>query len=225
MNGISDAVPPHLQPCPSCGLTDRVSGVPAVYLAGRNHVSRVVPSTDDQAEHTETRLVTTALSDALAPEPARRNSPFGCLGVLALLVAIGTFVGGAAAGHWFSGAAADPSTPDGGVYPPGLGPGLAPAAQSDYAWLGWISGVALAVGVALTVYAIVRRTAFLKLVAAGRPAAERLWSRAWYCERCGSVHFPARPGEPSRVLTLGEFRETVWTAGRYGHLAPRHPTV
>ncbi len=225
MNGINDAIPPHLQPCPSCGLTDRVSGVPAVYLAGRNQVSRVVPRTDDRAEHTETRLVTTALSDALAPEPARRNSPLGCLGMLGLLAAIGTFVGGAAAGHWFSAAAADPFAPGSGTYPPGFGADPAPAARSDYAWLGWISGAALVVGAVLLGYAVVRRSAFRKLVAAGRPAAERLWSRAWYCERCGSAHFPARPGEPSRALTLGEFRETVWTAGRYGHLAARYPTV
>jgi hypothetical protein len=124
---------PRLHPCPSCGLTDRVSGVPAVYVAGRNKVNVVVPRTDDRMEHTESRLVTTALADALAPVPTAPPGLWtGCLGVPLLAVAVGTFIGGATSGHWFGG------------YPvPPPGAGLPFEAHPDYAYLGVISLLAL----------------------------------------------------------------------------------
>ncbi|MFD8787591.1 hypothetical protein [Kitasatospora sp. NPDC059599] len=53
---------------------------------------------------------------------------------------------------------------------------------------------------------------------AGRPRAEHLWARAWYCDRCGTVHFPPGRGLPAGALSLQEFRRVVWHAGGYGHL-------
>ncbi|MFD0568930.1 hypothetical protein ACFQ0T_06125 [Kitasatospora gansuensis] len=58
---------------------------------------------------------------------------------------------------------------------------------------------------------------------AGRPAAEELWTRAWYCARCGTAHFPATPDEPAQALTLQDFRRRIWQAGGYGELAAQHP--
>ncbi|MFF0067002.1 hypothetical protein ACFYRC_36965 [Streptomyces sp. NPDC005279] len=194
---------PRLYPCPSCGLTDRVSGVPAVYVAGMHHVNVVVPRTDDRMEHTENRLVTTTLAAALAPAPTAPATWTGCLGVPLLVVAIGTFIGGSTNGHWFGRSLAE--------------------AHPDYSLLGVISLLAMVVAAILIVSAVLRAIAFRRLMAAGRPAAERLWSRAWYCGRCGKVHFPPRSGDPGGALTFGEFRAVVWAAGGYGHLArPAH---
>ncbi len=205
---------PRLHPCPSCGLTDRISGVPAVYVAGRNQVNMVVSRTDDRMEHTETRLVTTALSDALAPAPTAPAGVWtGCLGVPLLVVAIGTFIGGATSGHWFGG------------YPvPPAGARLPAEAHPTYAYLGVISLLALVAAASLIVPAVLRAIDFGRLVEAGRPAAERLWSRAWYCGRCGTVYFPPRPGDPAGPLTFADFRAVVWAAGGYGHLARPHRT-
>jgi len=207
---------PLLHPCPSCGRTDRISGVPAVYVAGRNHVNVLVPRTDDRMEHTETHFVTTALSNALAPAPTTPPGLWtGCLSIPLLVVAIGTFIGGATSGHWFGGYPVPPA--GAAVFPD--------EAHPDYAYLGVISLLALVAAASLILPAVFRWIAFRRLVEAGRPAAERLWSRAWYCGRCGTVHFPPRPGYPAQPLTFGDFRAVVWAAGGYGHLARRHHTL
>ncbi|MEU9130020.1 hypothetical protein AB0D08_18240 [Kitasatospora sp. NPDC048540] len=229
MNTADDHPPssPHqLHPCPSCGLTDRLTAVPAVYLAGRDTVT--VPDGRDQdgRRTTVTREVTTALSAALAPAPPKPAAAVGCLGVLgvfALLAAVGTFAGGAAGGHWFSDDAASHPRPDPAVWGSLSGTSGGPH-HPDLAFLGWISGFALLAAVLLFVAAAGRGAAFRTLTA-GRPAAERLWSRAWYCARCGTAHFPPAPGEPSRALGLQEFRSLVWQAGGYGRLVARHPVV
>ncbi|WP_448318037.1 hypothetical protein [Streptomyces sp. CO7] len=56
---------------------------------------------------------------------------------------------------------------------------------------------------------------------AGRPAAERIWARGWYCRRCGTVHLPDADGAEAGPLPLAEFRRLVWSEGGYGHLAAR----
>ncbi|GAA2742019.1 hypothetical protein GCM10010440_15530 [Kitasatospora cinereorecta] len=225
---------PRLQPCPSCGLSDRVTGVPAVYLAGRDQVTEVVPARGDDPRRTVTRQVTSALSAALAPAPARRTSPFWALSVLAGLVSIATFIGGAASGHWFSdeqpaqGAEGYWTTgPDGNPMHVTYGGFVHDAVQArpNLAFLGWISALALLTAVVLLVAASRRRAEFQELMT-GRPAAERLWAQAWYCDRCGTAHFPAAAaGEPSRALTLQEFRAVVWEAGGYGDMARQQPVV
>lgn len=223
MRDIDDAVP-QLQSCPGCGHADRVLGVPAAYLAGRGQVRQTVPRTDDRMQHTVTRQVTTALSDALAPAPKPPSYGIGCLGVLAVAVSIGTFIAGALTGHWFSDDSREPSaeSPYGnGLYDPYES---ASPAEPDFLFLGWISALALLTAVTIFVLLAKRRATFARLMA-GRPAAEQVWSRGWYCGRCGTVHFAATPGDPARLLSLQEFRERVWHAGGYGHLARRQPAV
>lgn len=208
--------------CPGCGREDRLQAVPAVYLGGRDTVRVRVRHADDHHDRTVDRPVTTALSEALAPVPDPPSRAIGCLGVLALLVAVGTFVAGAGAGHWLDDV---PVAEGGGVFDengifhapgqelPAAGPGW-----PDFAWLAVISAVALTAAVLVLVLRIRSHRAFTRLTS-GRSQAERLWSRAWYCHRCGSVHFRDVPGEDTRPLTFQEFRERVWQEGGYGDLA------
>ncbi|KQV22919.1 MULTISPECIES: hypothetical protein [unclassified Kitasatospora] len=241
---IHDDRPGHtLVPCPSCGLTDEVKRVPAVHLAGRDRV--LVPARDqDGRSTTVTRTVTTAVSDALSPVPllgaatVAKAAGFIALGVFALFIAVGTFIGGALGGRWF----ADDPAP--AARPQGYGRGVtgwvevdgvrtwtyadagssASADHPDLAFLGWISGFALLAAVLLFVLAASRKAA-LRTRLAGRPAAEELWAQAWYCARCATAHFPPTPGEPARALSLQEFRRRIWQAGGYGDLADRYPAV
>ncbi|WP_407987372.1 hypothetical protein [Kitasatospora sp. CMC57] len=186
--------------------------------------------------------MTTALSAALAPAPPRAVSAvtraagaagLGMLGVFATLVAIGTFIGGALGGHWFSGdgtgsaAGSEQWTTINGTPTVWIngGPSSAAAAHdSDLAFLGWISGFALLTAVLLFVLAA-RLAARFRAAMVGRPAAEAVWSRAWYCARCGSVHFPPADGDPTEALSLQQFRALVWEAGGYGALVAQHPAV
>ncbi|MDH6115052.1 hypothetical protein P3T36_007341 [Kitasatospora sp. MAP12-15] len=235
-NGDTPPQPHGLHSCPSCDLPDQVKGVPAVYLAGRDSITMPGGKDEDGRETTVTRTVTTALSAALAPAPPSPAPTFTGLrglGVLALLVAVGTFIGGAVGGHWFSGstATAPPSDAYGSTLTINGIPtyitaptATAPAPHSDLAFLGWVSGLALLAAVLLFIIAARRGSAF-RTALAGRPAAEQVWSRAWYCARCGSVHFPPTPGERPQALSLQEFRALVWQAGGYGHLVAKHPVV
>lgn len=87
-------------------------------------------------------------------------------------------------------------------------------------WLG--AGVTGGVTVLMAVLGVRKHRQNTKVLA-GRPAAERLWARAWYCARCGTVHFPAGDGSEAEAgpLALAEFRRMVWSEGGYGHLAAR----
>ncbi|WP_405014958.1 hypothetical protein [Kitasatospora sp. NBC_01539] len=213
MAGIEDGGAPVLQPCPSCGLTDLVVGVPAAYHAGRDSERITTRARFAEPETTVTRSVTTSLADALEPAPTPPASAGRAAGMALLVVSVGTFAGGAVAGHWFG----DAVSTDRRTYPFDLA-SVADAPRPDYAFLGWISGFALLAAVLLLVGTAVRRSAHRRRLA-GRPAAERVWSQGWYCLRCGTVHFPAVRGRAVTALTLREFRTVVWEAGGYGHLA------
>ncbi|MEV7189872.1 hypothetical protein [Kitasatospora sp. NPDC093102] len=202
-------VPPALQPCPSCRLVDQVRSVQAVYRAGRS--TETVRSHMDDRRHTETRVVISELARALAPAPDRHpeRAPV-VLGVLALFGTVGAFFAAEAqsdqdafVGSSFSaGSALSHSSPDTGA-------------------LYTLSGVGLFVAIALFVTAaLLRANANREL--AGRSRAERLWSQAWYCARCGTVHFSPTAGQGSAAFSLREFRRRVWTAGGYGHLTDRY---
>lgn len=220
MAGVDGTGAPVLQPCPSCGRADEVAGVPAVYHAGRDSVRVTTPARFDDPEETVTRSVTTSLSGALEPVPGvlTTPSPLGCFAAVLVAVSVGTFVAGAAAGHWF-GDRPTATHPRQHPFDPAA---AADASSSGFAFLGWISALALVAAIALFVRAAAHRSARKRLLA-GREAAERLWSRGWYCRRCGTVHFRTTGGEEAVALTLQEFRATVWEAGGYGHLAERGP--
>ncbi|MER7519387.1 hypothetical protein [Streptomyces sp. NPDC126499] len=201
--------------CPGCGRDDRVQAVPAVYLAGRDAVTRRERDRDGSSR-TVTRTVTTGLSDALAPVPAPPSYAIGCAGLLAAAVALGTFLGGALLGKWFQDGPVP--EPDFALLPP------EPAQAPDLAFLGWISALAFLGAVVVLVVTLRRRAAFARLTR-GRHRAEELWSRGWYCHRCGTVHFADVPGEDRTPLSLQRFRERVWEQGGYGDLAARQRAV
>ncbi|MFH9726945.1 hypothetical protein ACH4M4_28865 [Streptomyces sp. NPDC017254] len=199
--------------CPGCGQNDRVQAVPAVYLGGRDTVmSRERDSDGDM--RTVTRTATTGLSEALAPAPRPPAYTIGCLGVLAAAVAVGTFLGGAIAGKWFQDEPADEPPVPNGWYPQDV-PAEPPLA---YGFLAWISAFALLAAVLVFTRVYRRKARFTRLMR-GRHRAAELWSRGWYCHRCGTVHFVDVPGEDRRPLTLQGFRERVWEHGGYGDLA------
>ncbi|WP_030231771.1 hypothetical protein [Streptomyces sp. NRRL S-350] len=206
--GPYDAVPAPprtLHPCPSCGLTDQVRSVPAVYHAGRSRTTARYPQGND---HYQSREVVSDLARALAPAPIRDQPPGRtavAMGVAALLVAGFTFIAGTVARQFNDD-------------------------HGDTAVVG--SHSAFEVPVELPVVAVVVAAALFLAAAllsasagrelAGRPRAEQLWARAWYCARCGTVHFPPAAGPSTAALSLPEFRRMVWHAGGYGHLADRY---
>ncbi|MFB6840053.1 hypothetical protein [Streptomyces sp. NPDC056361] len=207
--------------CPGCDREDLVQAVPAVYLAGRNAVTSRERDSDGDMR-TVTRTVSTGLSDALAPVPKPPMYTIGCLGLFATVVAVGTFVGGALAGKWFADEpASEPSgLPDWQLLPPTASAEPPPS----YAFLGWISAFALVAAVLVFVVMARRRSAFARITRR-RHHAEELWSRGWYCHRCGTVHFEGVPGEDRTPLTLQRFREKVWEHGGYGDLAGHQRAV
>ncbi|MET9467589.1 hypothetical protein ABZY44_22825 [Streptomyces sp. NPDC006544] len=133
-------------------------------------------------------------------------------------MAIGTFLGGSLAGHWFDGSARE-SRPR---YPsPGWNEVSASGPESGLFFLDVISAAALVTAVVLLVRVFRERKAHRARTEPGLAAAERLWIQGWYCGRCARVHFE---GERT-ALTLQEFRVRVWTAGGYGDLAASNPAV
>ncbi|MER5640712.1 hypothetical protein ABT095_27655 [Kitasatospora sp. NPDC002227] len=162
---------------------------------------------------TVTRSVTTSLAEALDPVPKalRESSAGGAFaGVVLAAVSVVAFIWGAAAGHWFSDDS--PQATTGSQYD---WISVQAAPRPDYAFLGWISALALATAIALGFRTLTRRSDREQRLA-GRPAAERLWAQGWYCRRCGTVHFRVEPGVAACALTLREFQAMVWDAGGYG---------
>ncbi|MFB6518224.1 hypothetical protein [Streptomyces sp. NPDC056401] len=202
--------------CPHCRQVDQLRAVQAVFLEGHRHV-RAESGTGDQ-RHAVTREVVSRLARALAPAPpAPRVQGRGCLGAVLVLVGVGTFLVGSLAGHWFAGSTGEPGPryPYPGWNEPASGP------EAGLFFLGVIAAIAL-LGAVLLFAAVARANrAYRARTEPGLAAAERLWSRGWYCGRCARVHFE---GE-SAALTLQEFRVRVWTAGGYGDLAETHPAV
>lgn len=186
-------------------------GVSAAYLRAKAKLS--VESRGGDGDHVTTREENSALAKALAVAPDEPDdSAMGCLGALLVLVAIGTFIWGGMAGKWFE-----------GDTPPQFygGDGDLPFGVEDPAtYLGWISAASLILAPLLMALSGRAVRAWRRRTEPGRAAADRVWAEAWYCGRCGTVHFP---GE--RAMTLQEFRTRVWSAGGYGDLAVRHPAI
>ncbi|MFF5427413.1 MULTISPECIES: hypothetical protein [unclassified Streptomyces] len=207
--------------CPGCGRDDRVQAVPAVHLAGRDVVTRRERNRDGDLR-TVTRTVTTGLSDALAPVPRPPSYAIGCLGFLAGAVAAAAFLFGVTTGAW---SGDEPAGDPMGPWHPLPGEASAGATAAEVSTIaGWTSVAALCVALLVLVELWRRRTAHAHLTR-GRGRAEELWSRGWYCHRCGTVHLVGAPGEDRTPLTLQHFREKVWTHGGYGALAARQRAV
>ncbi|MFB7462000.1 hypothetical protein ACFCZ1_00605 [Streptomyces sp. NPDC056224] len=201
--------------CPSCRRSDEVRAVPAVCLGGHRRLEQGGTRADDRSVHTRECVPRLAAALAASP-PAPVTAGRTALGVLLILVSIGTFIGGAAGGKWF----ADPpkSEPQGSLqFRGGAHAEVTAAPGAGLLFLGWISAFALLGAVLLIVSAVRIRRAFRTRIAAGRDAAEEVWSRGWCCARCAVVHFAGGP-----AVSLQEFRATVWGAGGYGDLAREH---
>ncbi|MFJ8013355.1 hypothetical protein [Streptomyces sp. NPDC096339] len=200
--------------CPSCRRSDQVRAVPAVCISGHRRFAET--GSGETEQRTETREVVPRLADALAvapPPPVTGGRT--ALGVLLVMVSIGTFIGGATGGNWF----ADAPKADHGSLQLWGGATWAdpPEPEAELLFLGWISAFALVGAVLLFRSAVRIQRAFRTRMAAGREAAEEVWARGWCCERCAVVHFGGGP-----ALTLQEFRTRVWDAGGYGDLAQVH---
>lgn len=198
--------------CPRCGREDRVRGVAAAYLRAKAELKEETGSGEDAK--TTTRQENSALSKALSVAPTEPDSfSMGCWGVVLLLVSVGALVWGAIEGKWFD-------TETAVRFVPGTASDGSSLGVTSGAYLGWISGAALVIGVLLVALSGRALRAWRRRTEPGRAAADRVWSEAWYCGRCGTVHFS---GE--RAMSLQEFRVRVWSAGGYGDLAVRHPAI
>lgn len=193
--------------CPRCGREDQVLGVAAAYLRAKAELKEETGSGEDAK--TTTRAENSALSKALSVTPTEPDTNMGCWGATLLLVSVGTFVWGGIVGKWFD-------TESAVRFLPGTGPDGSSLPVTSGAYLGWISGAALVIGVLLL--ALSRRSlrAWRRRTEPGRTAADRVWSEAWYCGRCGTAHFS---GE--RAMSLQEFRVRVWSAAWATETLPR----
>ncbi|MFF0446522.1 hypothetical protein ACFYT4_08940 [Streptomyces sp. NPDC004609] len=84
----------------------------------------------------------------------------------------------------------------------------------------WISITIAVLYLVFFGWAMKRMLAHRKAVA-DQANARLMWSGAWHCAHCGTVHFPDE--QPARALTFQEFRTRVWTAGGYGQLVGQYP--
>ncbi|MFJ9692424.1 hypothetical protein [Kitasatospora sp. NPDC101183] len=237
---INDAVPAPpgtaLTPCPSCGLTDHVRGVPAVHLAERRTVTVRARGERGRSGHTETREEVSALGKALAPAPPKASAlvpVFSLLGFAALVAAVVMFVVGLNQRKNADSAKLDMSPPAWATkgpswpFPDHLPDAPAPhvthvAERQDGFDPLPLSFLVLGVAIALVTTAVLLYRSRSRLLRAGQPQAERLWRQAWYCDRCGSVHFSPAAGQGAGALDLQTFRMAVWSAGGYGELADRY---
>ncbi|MFE6833836.1 hypothetical protein ACFVFI_03190 [Streptomyces sp. NPDC057705] len=201
--------------CPRCHRSDEVRAVPAICVSGHTRYQEEAGGRDRSARALE---VVPRLAEALAlapPPPVTAGRT--ALGVLLVLVSIGTFIGGAQGGDWFADAPAAEENHGSMTLWGGATWATPPEPGAELLFLAWISGFAL-LGAALLIVSAVRvQRAFRARIAAGRDAAEEIWSRGWCCARCAVVHLGTGP-----AMTLQEFRRAVWGAGDYGDLAEVH---
>jgi hypothetical protein len=187
------------EPCPSCGLLDRVQHVPAAYHGGhsfyRGQGPAVAIPVGDSVVFTNSQVSgvsVTAVARALDPFPLPRRG--GGLLAAAIVPAL--------AGSCFLllpfSAFDDP--PPGGAAAKALGAAVLSLPSV---------GVYGAAGVLVWLYA--RRLREHRRQRRGVPAARQVWERGWFCHRCGGVYF----AEAGRLLSPAHFRQLVARAGGY----------
>lgn len=198
--------------CPSCGQGESVHAVPAVYESARATEETIArarrTANDDDASLARKRAARQQLaatppptvgSGVLAPAPKSRVGAFLAGTVMfALLAGVLTVMYNSSKGF----------TDSTGLDADGSG---SIALHTFSIACTALSGLCL-VGFA---FALIRQLGIKR----GRPAAEAVWRRGWYCGRCAVVYF--RSGEQptgidaGRQLTPAEFRHLVWSAGGY----------
>jgi hypothetical protein len=204
--------------CPSCGKDDAVRAVPAIYESSRTAEqslarARSVIRDDDASlgRKRQARALVAATpaptvgSALLAPTPRSRAAAF----------AVGTVFLAFPAGILWAMYRSSKSFTD--------STGLAAAGEGDGV-LRTVAAICAAASAACLVGALVSLARRAR-IRGGRPAAEAVWRRGWYCGRCAVVHF--RSGQepaglsPGQALHPDEFRELVWTVGGYGRRTRR----
>jgi hypothetical protein len=200
---VSDGHHSQLTPCPRCRYSDCVLSVPAARISARSTEAARRMVRDDEALTSRRRDAGATLAAALPIVDARElevapSQYLGCYGILLIkagVVAVAMLAIYATAAHGTAG-------------------GIALLVA------GSVAGVLSMLGLAM----LIRGFARLSGIAAGRPAAEAIWRRGWYCYRCTVVFFG--PGEepagigPGQPLTPAQFRQVVWGAGGFGKPAP-----
>ncbi len=217
---IEDSVPPGFLSrrggalaCPSCGQAEEVHAVPAIYESARaaeETVSRARRTiNDDDASLARKRAARQQLA-AAAPLTIRSSllAPAPKAHVARCLV--GALFSAIPAGFlWAMYRSSEEFSNSTGL----------DAASSGDSTLRMLAILCMAISgfcLAMTFLALVRRRGINK----GRPAAEAVWCRGWYCARCAVVHFradeqPAGVGS-DQPLAPEEFRNIVWRVGGYG---------
>ena len=189
----------QLTPCPRCGYSNSVLGVPAAYAAACSTEAAARVARDDEAGRARRNAARAVVHSALPVVPASELAlapasffpVFGCGVVFFGVVAVGALT----------------------IYQLATGP-----YNSDFTLLvvSAVAGLLFILCVSQLPRALVRR----QKIRAGKPSAEAIWRLGWYCCRCAVVYFQAgenpagsAPGQP---LTPAQFKRIVWTAGRYG---------
>ncbi|MEV5718890.1 hypothetical protein AB0L41_33800 [Amycolatopsis mediterranei] len=187
------------EPCPSCGLLDRVQHVPAAYHGGHSFYRGQGPSVavpaGDAVVVTKSQVSgvsVTAVARALDPFPPPRRGG----GLLAAAIVL-AMVGSCFLVLPFS-ASEDP--PPGGAAAKVLGVALFS-----------LPSVCVYVAAAVLVWLYARRVRAHRRQRRGVLAARQVWEQGWFCHRCGGVYF----AEAGRLLTPAHFRQLVARAGGY----------
>jgi hypothetical protein len=187
------------EPCPNCGLLDRVQHVPAAYHGGhsfyRGQGPLVAIPAGDSVVYTNSQVSgvsVTAVAQALDPFPPPRRG--GGLRAATFVLAL--------AGSCFLllpfSAFDDPP------------PGGAAARVLGMAVLS-LPAVCVYGAAGVLVWLYVRRVREHRRQRRGVPAARQVWEQGWFCPRCGGVYF----ADTGRLLTAAQFRQLVARAGGY----------
>jgi hypothetical protein len=215
--GTQDAVPPGyrrgLPSCPVCGEDDNVLAVPAIYESSHGTEATIARAratiNDDDASYAAKNAARETIartpparirSEILAPGPQIKAAGCGCL---AFVVAVPAVILWAIAGS---------TDPTGDTF-------TAREDSQHHTIVGFATGLTVLAAVFLGFMVV--GLAMGRSVKAGRPAADEVWRRGWYCTRCAVVHFAAGDEPdgvlPGQSLDPDTFRRLVWTAGGYGN--------
>ena len=209
-NVVPDGYRNRLTPCPRCGYDDSVLSVPAAHATARSTEAALRVVRDDEASFASRSAARARINAALpvvsagelAMAPMNSAAGCGCLGLFFTLAMAGALVGYRAA---HSSAVTNGSSSAGH----GAQVLLAVAAVAGFL-------------VVVSVLGMFRALSRQPTLRAGRPAAEAVWRRGWYCCRCAVVYFQAGeepPGVvPGQPLTPTQFKQIVWDVGGYGWL-------
>ncbi|MBN6039438.1 hypothetical protein [Amycolatopsis sp. 195334CR] len=176
--------------CPQCREVDQVQHVPAVHQGGRVSYQGLGPAYTGTTGYATPYhgVATSAVSSALNPAPPIR----GASGYLVLAVLATIFTGLA------------------GIVALSLTVASEHISVIGQFWT-WIWP---ALGLGMSVLGFLQYAHRSRANTQMRQGSQRVldvWSRAWFCHRCGMVFFP----ETDQVIPLHAFRAYLWQIGDY----------